>query len=476
MTLVVVNARPSPTAVEHPVGLDELFFSTTDRRGIIRAGNSVFVRISRYSHEELIGSPHNIVRHPDMPSGAFELMWSRLLAGSPMGAYVENLAADGGTYWVFATVTPLGDGFLSVRSAPCAPSFAVVREVYRAARAEEARVAASGHHRGDVARYGMQYLEQYVRALGFESYESFMFDALVSEVSARRHRLGDRTWERADARGPAADLLAATTELDRGLAQLGERMAGYQSLASRLAPVSSELLASATGLEAAADHAVEASDAARHKVLSNTARVMQSPMHEAVGALAELAPHLRRALHDAREAGFMIALAQLHAEMVVSFANEMIDGDAPDGSAAEVGLLCAALHEDVTAMVSGIDGLVRTLRRVADHVDAAVLAYDRFGSFLAEWGRLAIRHLSGVPLKQVIGPIEHGFADSHQQLHALRDLARECRHTAAPIAVSAFDERLDEMRRAAYACGPAPHARPATTARTAPPPATPPAG
>src|SRR5450755_433723 len=117
-TVMTASASVVPTGRERVIGPDELFFSTTDGRGIIRAGNSVFVRVSRYSLGELTGSPHSLVRHPDMPAGAYRLMWDRLLAGRPMGAYVKNLAKDGSHYWVFATVTPLGDGFLSVRMAP----------------------------------------------------------------------------------------------------------------------------------------------------------------------------------------------------------------------------------------------------------------------------------------------------------------------------------------------------------------------
>lgn len=440
--------------IEHRVELDELFFSTTDRRGIIRSGNSVFVRISRYGLQELVGAPHNIIRHPDMPSGAFELMWERLLAGLPMGAYVQNMAADGGTYWVFATVTPLGDGFLSVRSAPCAAAFSVVREVYRVARVEEERVAAEGHHRADVARHGMDVLARHVASLGFDSYESFMFDTMMNEVSARRELLGPLSWTRPWATGPAADLLTTTVELDGVLGHLGERMHQYHSLAARLAPASAGVLSSATTLVQAADHAVEASDESGKKVLSNTARVMRAPMTEAVASLHELAPRLDDVLHTAREAGFLIALAQLHAEMIVRFAIEVIDGLAPTGSSLEVDQLCDALHDDVRAMVSAVNALTGTLREVADNVDAAAASYDTFGRFLAEWSRLAIRNLDGSGLGAAVGPIDREFANGREQLRALRELASECRDAASPIEVTAFDRHLDRMQTAAAAFTP----------------------
>ena len=113
---------PIPPRADIPdriVQIDELFFSTTDRHGVITGANTVFGALSHYTRAELIGAPHNIVRHPEMPGGAFAIMWDRLLTGHPMVAYVKNLASDGSSYWVFATITPLGDGFLSVRGAPC---------------------------------------------------------------------------------------------------------------------------------------------------------------------------------------------------------------------------------------------------------------------------------------------------------------------------------------------------------------------
>lgn len=443
------TTRVRPTGVEHRVELDELFFSTTDRRGIIRSGNDVFVRNSQYALEELVGAPHNIIRHPDMPAGAFELMWARLLDGKPMGAYVQNMAADGSTYWVFATVTPLGQGFLSVRAAPCAAAFGVVRDVYRATRAEEEQIAAAGHHRGDVAAHGLRCLERHVASLGFDSYESFMFDTMMSETSARRELLGPLSWARPGATGAAAELLGVTVDLDRLLGRLGERMEQYRSLANRLAPASAEVLASATTLEAAADHAVDASDASGKKVLSNTARVMRTPMHEAVASLNELAPRLDQVLRTAREAGFMIALAQLHAEMIVQFAIEVIDGVAPTGSSTEVVELCQALHEDVAAMVDAVNALTGTLHTVAGHVDVAADSYDTFGRFLAEWSRLATRHLDGSGLGRAVGPIDRELSNGRDQLRALRDLAAECRDAAVPVDVGVFETRLCQVNDAA---------------------------
>lgn len=75
-----MSTLPTPSGARHQVGPEELFFSTTDRRGVIQEANSVFVRMSRYPREALVGAPHNIIRHPRMPGGAFKLMWDTLYA------------------------------------------------------------------------------------------------------------------------------------------------------------------------------------------------------------------------------------------------------------------------------------------------------------------------------------------------------------------------------------------------------------
>ena len=80
---------------ERRFGAEDLFFSTTDTKGVIRRTNRVFNSLSRYSSEELVGSPHNIIRHDDMPAGAFKLMWDELEQGRCSCVYVLNRAKDG---------------------------------------------------------------------------------------------------------------------------------------------------------------------------------------------------------------------------------------------------------------------------------------------------------------------------------------------------------------------------------------------
>jgi PAS domain S-box-containing protein len=138
-------ATITPTAVERTFGDDEIIVSKTDAKGRITYANDVFVRISGYDESHLIGSPHSIIRHPDMPRAVFKLLWDTIVAGEEVFAYVKNLAADGAYYWVFAHVTAtfgpdgLIAGYHSSRRTVTPAALAKVEPLYGALLAEERR-------------------------------------------------------------------------------------------------------------------------------------------------------------------------------------------------------------------------------------------------------------------------------------------------------------------------------------------------
>lgn len=91
--------------IETEVPEGEVIISRTDLKGIITYANETFADISGYGVDELIGKPHSILRHPDMPSAAFEHMWKTLKDGNMWQGYVKNMRKDGGYYWVYAEVS-----------------------------------------------------------------------------------------------------------------------------------------------------------------------------------------------------------------------------------------------------------------------------------------------------------------------------------------------------------------------------------
>ncbi len=98
-----------PTGKERFFEEDEIIVSKTDTKGRLTYVNDVFCRVGLYTESELLGQPHSIVRHPDMPRCVFKLLWDTIAAGDEIFAYVKNMARNGDHYWVFAHVTPSFD-------------------------------------------------------------------------------------------------------------------------------------------------------------------------------------------------------------------------------------------------------------------------------------------------------------------------------------------------------------------------------
>jgi len=132
-----MSIRPQPTQHEKILGEDDFIVSKTDLKGTITYGNRIFIQMSGYSERELLGAPHSILRHPDMPRAVFKLLWDTVQAKREICAYVKNLAKDGSFYWVFANITPSCDasgtmiGYFSVRRKPRPEAIETVSALYR---------------------------------------------------------------------------------------------------------------------------------------------------------------------------------------------------------------------------------------------------------------------------------------------------------------------------------------------------------
>lgn len=116
-----------------------MLVSKTDLKGVITYCNRAFLDVSGYEDRELIGEPHNIVRHPDVPPEVFADLWSTIKAGSPWNGVVKNRCKNGDSYWVEANVTPLHDGgkiigYVSLRYKASEEQIAAAENVYQAVR------------------------------------------------------------------------------------------------------------------------------------------------------------------------------------------------------------------------------------------------------------------------------------------------------------------------------------------------------
>lgn len=175
---------PAPTSGtgEYVLTDSDLIISKTDPQGKLTYANRDFMRICGYTERQLLGQPHNLIRHPDMPRGAFRLMWKELQQGREFFALVKNATASGSYYWVFANITPdySNDGklkgYYSVRRRPARAALAAITPIYARMRDIEQR---SG--KAEAPDASLAWLQQ---ELGERSYESFILE-LNAEVFER---------------------------------------------------------------------------------------------------------------------------------------------------------------------------------------------------------------------------------------------------------------------------------------------------
>ena len=137
---------------------DEFLVSVTNTKGEITHCNPAFVRVSGFSYEDLMGQPHNLIRHPDMPAAAFKDMWRTIAHGYPWTGIVKNRRSNGDHYWVRANVTPImeGDkpkGYLSVRTKPSAQEVQAAQDLYARMNQEAQTGQASMRLRAGQVRY-----------------------------------------------------------------------------------------------------------------------------------------------------------------------------------------------------------------------------------------------------------------------------------------------------------------------------------
>jgi PAS domain S-box-containing protein len=151
---------------------NELLVTKTDLKGKITYANQAFINIVGLSESELLGQPHNIIRHPDMPKLVFKILWDALKREEEVHAYVKNLCADGSYYWVMANVTPSifkGKvvGYHSARRCPKKQAISTVEPLYRELVAAERSGGVSASQKildKILAEKGMSY-EEFILAI-----------------------------------------------------------------------------------------------------------------------------------------------------------------------------------------------------------------------------------------------------------------------------------------------------------------------
>ncbi|WP_304545107.1 PAS domain-containing protein [Sulfurimonas microaerophilic] len=123
--------------MEKHLNENDFIVSKTDKKGIITYVNRIFMEMGEYTEVELLGKPHNIIRHPSMPKAVFKLLWDRIQNKEEIFAFVINQTKNKNDYWVFANVTPSFDnngniiGYLSVRRKPKESALEIIKPLYQ---------------------------------------------------------------------------------------------------------------------------------------------------------------------------------------------------------------------------------------------------------------------------------------------------------------------------------------------------------
>ena len=175
-----------PTGKERFFSEDEIIVSKTDLTGKITYANELFLRIADYTEAEVIGMPHSMIRHPEMPRVIFGVLWDAVQAGREVFAYVVNMAKNGDHYWVLAHVTPTFDangkvvGYHSNRRVPDRTAVDAVRDLYTRLVAEERRHS----DRREALRASQAMLERELAATGMP-YEEFIWTLAPAALEAR---------------------------------------------------------------------------------------------------------------------------------------------------------------------------------------------------------------------------------------------------------------------------------------------------
>lgn len=168
--------KPTPIDQEIQLNPKRYIVSQTDKKGIITFCNDYFIEISGYSKEELLGSAHNIVRHPDMPKVVFKLLWETIRAGKNINTIVKNMAKDGRYYWIFTEFesrkdTDTGEiiGYLASRKTVSKLITPIISELYsKLSKIEETK--------------GIEDSEKYLNSFLKEKGDDINFENLMEEI------------------------------------------------------------------------------------------------------------------------------------------------------------------------------------------------------------------------------------------------------------------------------------------------------
>ena len=435
----------TPTDRESPFELEELFLSITDAKGIIRASNDVFVRVSRYPEERMIGKAHNLIRHPDMPRSVFRLVWDNLHAGRAVAGYVKNMAADGAYYWVMATLIPAGDGYLSVRLKPSSPVFPLVQEIYARTLAHERELADGGMRPREVAVEALPFLLDQVRQAGFADYDAFARHVLPLEIRSRETALAAAGHRPPALTGPMSRPLGdACTDLDR-------LFAGVEVFAAAAATLQQSTAFIHRLADAVDRNALNGLIAARRLTVGGaTLAVVADRMSHCAGSIATavglFTDDVTPTMAALRNLEYRIALLKGQVDMAIVSALELETATHEPQVRARretsLTVLLDSLTDHIDELADALTGLgrhLRSLERGAERIDSALAMLGA----LHMAGRIEARHVTGSEAFTVLfDRVREQLAEADSHMRAVADAVVTAMATRSDTATlrTAFNE------------------------------------
>ena len=436
---------------ERRFGAEDLFFSTTDTKGVIRRTNRVFDSLSRYTTEELVGSPHNIIRHDDMPAGAFKLVWDELQQGRSSCIYVLNRAKDGLDYWVFATMVPLADGYLSVRVRPTNHAmFTPVKEIYSRVRAAERAYAEEGHGGREVAEHGAALLIKELAELQYHDLHNFARAALPRELALLVVE-GVRVPPRAESDSPMFAVLQAVAAIERDTDELIYQLGEYQELINGLGSWAGGVRSVINRANRVGLLMGEVTSPDGESSVPTVSERVKERSAQAVEVLRQLNSSLVALYEAASEVRFRSSMMRLHTLMAGIFAAAVLDGE--EGSADAIGDLAEAMLSDLESLVPSCqeaadlaERLEGDLRGVVSNLDRVKRPFQRWIRALQDEGAQALVDDvdAEAVLQEAVAVGEQGFPETA----SLAELAAKARGVVVTLDESVIRERVATVRQA----------------------------